>query len=247
MRLWNLVDRRAGHSLSQLAPCVLVSRGLFLKIILLRTYKVKIPEEFFTPMGGFDSILNNAEVSFYKNIATLKPIKTVKLIDFLRNTAFEDEVLRLRGTKDETKISQQKLRLPAITPAGVFICRTEVDFGNNFVKGSGFLAFDLDHKLNRGIVNFHDLKEQISHLPFVAYCGLSVSGHGFWGLVPIAPYQSDIRREFMQNCNALFEIFASYHIYLDAGCHRITHTRTISYDPEAYFNHHAKTLQEFYR
>lgn len=213
----------------------------------MKTYKIKIPEETEKIPGcAFDSVLN-AEVSFFENIANLKPIKTVTLFDFLQNTDCKTEVLRLRAISDEIRISQQKIRLPAITPAGVFVCRTEADFGNNFVKSSGFLAFDLDSKLNRGIVNFPDLKEQISHLPFIAYCGLSVSGRGFWGLVPIAPYQSDIRREFMQNCNFLFEVFASHHIYLDAGCHRITHTRTISYDPDAYFNHHAKTFQGLYR
>jgi hypothetical protein len=105
------------------------------------------------------------------------------------------------------------------------------------IEHTGFLAFDIDFADNQHISNFDKLKEQISHVVCVSYCGLSVRGKGFWGLVPI-PKSTPAEHKY--RFNALSKFFKSYNINLDPSGSDICRLRIYSRDPEGYFNHNAK-------
>ena len=85
-------------------------------------------------------------------------------------------------------------------------------------------------------MNFNELREQISHIASVAYCGLSVRGKGFWGLVPIPKSTPDIHK---QRFSALVKDFIEFGIVLDASGKDVCRLRIYSWDPNAYFNHSA--------
>ncbi|WP_232074298.1 BT4734/BF3469 family protein [Spirosoma aureum] len=116
-----------------------------------------------------------------------------------------------------------------MTPSGDFEYRSASKLKPN--GHSGLIQFDIDLKDNPHIRNYADLKAQIAKLPFVAYCGLSVSGTGYWGLVPIA-----FPERHGQHFDALKRVFAHYKINLDDKPRNVASLRGYSYDPAGYFS-----------
>src|SRR5450759_596282 len=111
-----------------------------------------------------DSILN-INVSCFENCKSTIP-KDIRLLSWLTNEKYRAKVEQIRTIQDEDLQKVIKASLPAITPSGVFSYRAEKDL----IEHSGFLAFDIDKKDNKHI-SFDGLREQISHIPSVAYCG----------------------------------------------------------------------------
>lgn len=99
------------------------------------------------------------------------------------------------------------------------------------------MVFDIDEKENRHISNFEKLKEQIANVDYVAYCGISVRGKGYWGLVPIPKSTPE---EHRYRFAALSKFFKGYGIVLDESGKDICRLRIYSWDPVGYFNHSAK-------
>ena len=177
------------------------------------------------------SILNIKVSCFEKCTGTVPA--DVNLLSWLTSDKYRNQVEQLRSIQDENLQKVIKKSLPAITPAGVFSYRDE----KHIIKHSGFMAFDIDFADNQHISNFDKLKEQISHVVCVAYCGLSVRGKGFWGLVPI-PKSTPAEHKY--RFNALSKFFKSYNINLDSSGSDVCRLRIYSWDPEGYFNHNAK-------
>jgi hypothetical protein len=177
-----------------------------------------------------NSILN-IKVSCFENCQGTIPADVI-LLSWLTSDKHRSKVENLRTIQDEPLQVVIKKSLPAITPSGLFSHR-DTDY---LIDHSGFLVFDIDKKDNRHI-SFEGLKEQISHIPSVAYCGLSCRGLGFWGLVPIP---KSTPQEHKQRFASLAKDFKVFDINLDPSGSDITRLRIYSYDPEAYFNHNAK-------
>ncbi len=184
-----------------------------------------------------NSILN-INVSCFANCHSTEPID-VNLLSWLNSDKYFDKVENLRSIQDAKLQKLIKDSLPAITPSGRFLHRSTQDL----IEHSGLLAFDIDYKDNRHITNYIDLKEQISHISCVAYCGLSVSGNGYWGLVPIPKCNPE---EHKNRFNALCKDFKDFNIILDANCSDITRMRIYSYDPNPYFNHNAQVYRKIF-
>jgi len=178
-----------------------------------------------------NSILN-VLVSCFENCQSTVP-KEICLLNWLTHTFYKEKVEQLRGLQDESLQKIIKASLPAITPSGLFSHRSEKDL----VKHSGFIAFDIDYKDNLHIDNFHQLKEQLSKIPNVAYCGLSVRGKGFWGLVPVPESTPDIHKQRFASLAKDFKVFG---INLDPSGKDVCRLRIYSWDPHPYFNHNAK-------
>ena len=173
-----------------------------------------------------DEVLN-VEVSCFANYDTPANPVTIKLLAWLKSEKHRHKIDALRQIEDKGKRDAIKATLPAITPSGVFTYRQE----SNLVEGSHtrLIQFDIDLKENPQIRNYAALKEQISKLPFVAYCGLSASGLGYWGLVPIASPERH-RGHF----DALKRVFAHYGITIDTKPRNVCSLRGYSYDPAPY-------------
>lgn len=178
-----------------------------------------------------DSILN-VRVSCFASCKCTVPTE-VNLLDWITSMAHRCEVEQIRSEQDEAVQKELKLALPAITPSGIFSQRDV----KHLVAHSGFLAFDIDLKDNLHIGNYQDLKAQISHMSSVAFCGLSVRGNGYWGLVPI-PVSTPV--EHRERFAALAQSFARFGIKLDPSGSDVTRLRIYSWDPDAYINHQAQ-------
>lgn len=139
---------------------------------------------------------------------------------------------RIRTTADKKQRDALKVDLPCFTPSGTFSHRAAA----GLIAYSGLMQFDIDPKGNPYLdpATAPELKKQIANLDQVAYCALSASGMGVWGVVPIA-YPERYKEHF----NALKSDFAAWGIVIDPACGNIDRLRFWSYDPDAYFNHSA--------
>lgn len=179
-----------------------------------------------------DSILN-VDVSCFKNYKTSEP-KTINLLSWLQSTKFKKEVDAIRLIADKTQRDELKSKLPAITPSGLFSYRN----AQGLIKHSGLMAIDIDLKGNENIANFKELKNELKKMKFVAYAGLSVSGSGFWVLIPI----EDNTKHIMY-FDLIANTFNHYGIKIDSACKDVCRLRGYSYDESAYFNHRATILR----
>jgi len=183
-----------------------------------------------------NSILN-ISVSCFKDCLTPDNPRPVNLLDWLTSDKYRGKVEQIRNIKDKAERDILKKALPAITPSGTFKYREL----QALVNHSGLIAFDVDLKDNQHITNYSDLKEQLKKLQNVAYCGLSVSGAGYWGLIPIS--NPDKHKEHFQ---ALNQDFNRLGIILDKSGGDVCRLRIYSFDPEAHFNHAAKFYTKIY-
>jgi hypothetical protein len=136
---------------------------------------------------------------------------------------------RIRATTDKDERTRLKAQLPCFTPSGTFSRRA----ADGLIFHSGLMQFDIDPKENP-LLNLKTaayFRVQISNLPQVAYCALSASGAGVWGVVPIA-HPDQHRAHF----EALKADFAGWGIAIDTACSNVDRLRFWSYDPEAFFN-----------
>ena len=180
-----------------------------------------------------NNIILNISVSCYRNVQSTLP-KNVNLLSWLKSDKHREKVEQIRELHDEGLQKKIKATLPAITPSGLFGYRD----AKHLIEHTGLLSFDIDLKDNAHISNFDELKEQVSHITSVAYCGLSVRGHGLWGLVPIPRSTPEIHRlRFV----ALKNDFKQLGINIDITGSDVCRLRIYSWDPQAYYNHQAQT------
>lgn len=183
-----------------------------------------------------NSILD-IEVSCFKDYNTPDNPRSINLLTWLLSAKYADKVEQIRTYQDKTIRDAIKATLPAITPSGVFTYRAAA----NLVKHSGFIQFDIDAKDNKRVSNYAHLKDELKKIPNVAYCGVSVSGTGYWGLVPIA-YPEKHKDHF----EMMYNFFAEHNLIIDKSCKDVTRLRGYSYDPEGYFNHNAKPMRAYH-
>lgn len=179
------------------------------------------------------SVLNVA-VSYYKSYSDPNPVD-INLLTFINSRKYSTEVDIIRLMTDKKEKDAKKSLLPAITPSGTFNYRNEA----GLIKHSGLCQFDIDYKGNEHIDNFESLSHEIGKLPFIAYCGYSVSGMGIWGLFPIA--YIDKHKLHLQ---AFKNIMFSYDIKVDSAPSNVASLRGYSYDNDAYINHSAELFNQ---
>jgi hypothetical protein len=179
----------------------------------------------------------NVDVSLYNSCIDTTP-QTTNLLKLLNTSSYKEAVESVRRITDKVKRDEEKKWLPAFTPSGVFEGRS----AKGLIKHSRLIQFDIDSNLNKHIADFPQMKEQICKLPNIAYCALSVSGNGLWGLVPIE-YPQEHRRHFI----ALEKAFKEFGITIDPSCKDVSRLRICSYDPNAYFNHQAIPFRKLSR
>ncbi len=135
----------------------------------------------------------------------------------------------IRATDNTTERKELKKRLPIITPSGTFSHRSAA----GLIRHSGLLSFDLDAQQNPFLDarTVNTAKAELSKLPEVAFCQISASGNGLWGVVPLA-FPDRHKEQF----EALETAFNSMGYVIDPSCKDVCRPRFWSYDPEPYFN-----------
>jgi hypothetical protein len=178
-----------------------------------------------------NSVLN-VNVSCVPNYYTKQPTAPVNLLTWLTSKKYAHAIDRIRKTADAAERHRLKSELPAITPSGLFTAINE----RSMLHHSGFIQFDID-KIGGDSFRIRGLKNQLSNISNIAYCGVSAGGNGLWGLIRIA-YPD----RHLQHWQYMKSIFQRYDITLDEAPKNIASLRGYSYDPEGYFNHNAPML-----
>ena len=180
-----------------------------------------------------ESILN-ISVSCFANYNTPDNPKSVNLLTWLHSAKYADQVKQIRTITDKAERDKIKATLPAITPSGIFTYRA----ADKLVQHSGFMQFDIDFKDNQHVTNYNTLKDQLCNSENVAYCGLSVSGTGYYGLIPIKQPE-----RHKLHFRALKKVFQGLGLTIDEKPSNVAALRGYSYDPEGYFNHSAAVFE----
>ncbi|MCO6487008.1 MAG: hypothetical protein J5I98_01260 [Phaeodactylibacter sp.] len=171
-------------------------------------------------------------ISCFQNYWTKTGPADVNLVKWLTSAKYAEKVKYIRGCDDAAEIKALKASLPAITVSGKFSVRNM----KGLIQHSGLMCIDIDPGHNPNIVNWGEVKEVLSQLDNVAYCGLSVSGNGYFAIVPIA-YPAKHTEHF----KALEADFLRMGLVIDPNCKDVCRLRGYSYDPAPYFNHAART------
>ena len=169
------------------------------------------------------------KVSFFDDVKTNVPKgeATISRILEMRNQKTNSLIEEFRETGNEAI----KKSLPCFTPSGTFTVRQ----ANGLKEHTGVVCIDIDGKDNTEVRYFLQLKEFIYQIPYVAYCGLSCSGNGFFVLIPIE--YPDKHRE---HCESIFDDFERCRIKVDRQCIDVSRLRLVSLDKDAYRNYEAE-------
>lgn len=158
----------------------------------------------------------------------------VNLKDFILSGQYKGvaEQIRCRATADERHDikNQLKNKIPAVTVSGRFGQHKS----EHLIEASGLICIDIDWKDNVDIMP--QVPSILQKLKYVAYCGKSISGDGYFAIIPI-----ENPKHFKQHFYALEEEMKSYGIVIDKLCKDITRLRFASYDADGYYNPNATT------
>lgn len=157
---------------------------------------------------------------------------------FLFCKEYKDDILRLRAVFDKEKRNALKRSLPQATISGVF---SPTRAKNNLSQHSGLICVDIDAKDNPDILDWETLKQDLSVLPQIAYCTLSVSGKGLFLVIPLR-YPEKHLQQFRQ----LQIDFQKMGIMIDSACSDITRLRCLSYDEHPIINENATLYEGVY-
>lgn len=173
-------------------------------------------------------------ISVYNGVNDTKGIVT-SLRTFLNDTKHKDEIISLRTIEDKEARNKIKKTLPQATISGVF---EPIRNAKNLKEHSGLICIDIDRQDNTHISNFDTLKKELSKLPEIAYLSKSVSGTGYFAIIPIK-YPQYHRKHFEQ----LIIDFKKFGINIDKACGDVSRMRGISYDKAPYINENAITYE----
>lgn len=163
--------------------------------------------------------------------AETNPVKKALLKSGLPRKPTQAQRDAVKAEKDPKKREQLRNGLPCFLPSGTFERATDT----GLLEHTGFISIDLDAKDNPNITDFSRLKEKISDVPHVAYCGQSCRGAGYVLIIPIAD-----PAKHREHFNALQADFKKCGLIIDPSGINVSRKRFVSYDPDPYINTGAK-------
>jgi hypothetical protein len=179
--------------------------------------------------------LQSASVSFFDVVQMSSPTDTYNLYALLTTDDFKDLVDEVRKAKPEQQ-KEIKMTLPAFSASGVFIKKRRKEYLH---KHSGFICIDIDQQDNLSITNFSNLKQELCKIINVAYISRSVSGKGFYLLIPIS--DTSLHEQYYE---AVEKAFAELGICIDEKCRDVSRLRIVSYDKDYHMAEKAVILEE---
>lgn len=179
----------------------------------------------------------DTEVSIYNGVRDVYGT-TCKLRAFLFDKKHLSEIERLRSLPTKEERNEIKEKLPQACISGVFAPMRKAE---NLITHSGLVCVDIDRKDNEEIENWGELKHELSKLPQIAYISLSVSGNGYFVIIPLR-YPDYHKQQFEQ----LKRDFEKMGIIIDRACGDVSRMRCLSYDAEPYVNVEAIPYEGYY-
>ena len=140
-------------------------------------------------------------------------------------------VSRIRDCRDEEQQKKMKLKLPCITPAGVFTIRR----ADCLREPSGYMSIDLDNLEGKTSTT----KELLKGFSGLAYCGLSVRGNGLFMIIKIAHPE-----KYAEHLEAVFDDLKKLGLSPDPACKDISRLRFVSYDPDPICDFNVKPYEK---
>lgn len=174
--------------------------------------------------------MKNTVVSLFRGFEDKNP-KKVNLFQILTTSKFKSQIETLRAEENEEKQKTLKKRLPSFSVSGVFKGGHAKE---NLSTPSNFICIDVDQKDNTNITNFSEFKDFAEAFPWVAYCGLSCRGKGFFLVIPYA--DSTKHKKYFYFIEKLFSL---YGVVIDPDCKDISRLRFVSFDDKPYINEDA--------
>lgn len=180
--------------------------------------------------------MENPKVSLFERYNKKIPVQQVYLFDWVCSSKYKDWAKFIRSLPSKSEQREHKAKLPCITPSGIFsYCKDD-----SLDLHSGYICIDIDGgEDNPDIVDFEMLKQDLSNIEYIAYCGLSISGKGVFCLVQIA-YPQHHKEHFY----ALEKFFLDKGIVIDSSCKNISRLRGASYDSNPILNMNAITFTD---
>ena len=181
---------------------------------------------------------NEIEITVYRGVKDrIGHLST--LHDFLTNVDVS-AIAELRSYTDAERKRKIKMSLPQATISGIF---SPTRLADNLVRHSGLICVDIDRKDNEHIANFDTLIEDVlSRIEEVAYAAHSVSGKGYFVIIPLR-YPQLHKAQFEQ----LVRVFSDMGINIDRACGDVCRLRCLSYDEHPYINLDVKPFSGIYR
>lgn len=179
----------------------------------------------------------NKKVSVFLSVKDKMPTATRTLVQVLNNHKIKDRVLEVRNCENEEERKILKSNLPGFIPSGT----TPKGRSDDNLIHNGVISIDIDYKDNEYIGNFDNMTDIISKSPFISFCGRSVSGKGFFILIPIS--NPDKHREHFK---ALQKDFKEIGITIDKSGINPSRFRYFSYDNEAYYNFNSDVYDKIF-
>lgn len=187
-------------------------------------------------------------------------IQTISIADFCnpqRQYKYAARIAEIRSfcPDAETKERNKQIvdRLKTSLPAGIISCVADGLGESNVIERNGVMAIDIDASKNPAITDWQAVKRELAKSPYIAYCGLSVSGLGVWGMIPIADPSKhfehfraickDFQRQFCITQYGDSEPTILNGINLDSAPSNIISKRFVSYDPQPYTNTLARVYE----
>lgn len=180
--------------------------------------------------------MENPKVSLFEGYKQKVPVQQVYLFDWVCSDGYKEWAKFIRSLPGKIEQREYKKKLPCITPSGIFsYCSDE-----NLDLHSGYICIDIDGgKDNPGITDFEELKQELSTVEHIAYCGLSISGNGVFCLIPVA-YPQYHKEHFY----ALENFFLDKGIVIDSSCINVSRLRGASFDANPFLNVNATTFMD---
>lgn len=165
-------------------------------------------------------------IRYFDNKESQTRPKPVNLLEWVTTDSYQLQIEKIRLCENKGDADLLKSKLPCAMPS------LQMDGSH-----SGFIAVDIDG-VNHGdnlAYTPAELKEKVSSIVNVAYCGYSCSGKGVWALIPIF----DTTRH-LEHFRALDVVFQRIGLTIDSACKNVNRLRFASYDPDPYLNSDAE-------
>lgn len=160
------------------------------------------------------------------NVGIICPLRA-----FLFSKKHRKDVERVRSLYGSEAYKQEKKHLPMAAISGTFRTRNIGDL----IEHTGLICIDIDAKDNPHLDMAEDVMPRLRELPYVFYAGKSVSGNGYFAIIPLL--HKGLHR---QHYCSLKHVFLEMGINIDKNCGDVTRTRFISYDDNFYMNENAE-------
>jgi hypothetical protein len=131
----------------------------------------------------------------------------------------------------DTGLKDIKRSMGTITPGAIMVKRDKNLPDNEQIERlTGWMQFDIDPKDNPLMKDAGKLRDELKKIVYVAYCSISASGKGVWGLIKVKSVEN-----YKLHFEQLKRDFAYFNIKLDTSKGgNPTDMRIYSFDPDAY-------------